>query len=421
MSETLARARPPGRAGDSGTAGFQPAPRPPSVVPAAAAVAATAAAVALVAVEVVVLLAWATDGRARSGAGVALRVGAAVWLAGLHTRVHAGPAVVGLAPAGLTLLSVLLVARRTAVLARARTERGRVAGEATRTVATVAVTYGLLAAVLAAAVGSAQPAALRPGPPTALLGGTAVGAVGGIWGLLWARRAAGGALPLRALLPPWARGAVEGGVAAVAVLSAVAAILSAAVLALHAGAATGLTRALAPGLVGTVALLLLEVSLVPNVVICAAAWLAGPGVAVGTGTAVTPWGTHLGRVPALPLLSVLPSGPLGAGWVVLLVPLTAGAAGGLLAVRRLVAPAPLLAAGRAALAGPVAGLLGCVAAALAGGPAGRGRMLTVGPSAWRVGLALLVEVSVGAAAAAGAWAWLRPRIAARATRKPVST
>ena len=49
-----------------------------------------------------------------------------------------------------------------------------------------------------------------------------------------------------------------------------------------------------------------------------------------------------------------------------------------------------------ALAGATLGLL----TTLAGGPAGPGRMATVGPSAWQVGIAAALEMGLAAALAA---------------------
>lgn len=406
MTETLLR---PGREGGA-PAGARP-PRPPrrtgagqrSSVPwlAAAFEALGAVVLALVAVEVVVLLAWAADSRAGAGASEALRVGASTWLAGLHVRVHAGPGVVGLPPLGITLLSAALVARAADGLLRRRSEGGQGSGrwsrEALVVIPALVLPYGVTASVLAAVV--ATPA-LHPSPATALVGGTAVALAGAGAGLLRARRR-DGAPPLLDLLPATLATATRGGLAALAALTLAAALLGAITLGAHADAAARTSRALLPGAIGGVALLLLEVCLVPNVVLSCLSWLAGPGFAVGQGTSVTPWGTTLGRVPALPLLAGLPSGPHGPGAIVLLLPLAAGAAGGLVvAVRH--GGSWRRAAALGGATGPVAGLLAALACYAAGGPVGAGRLQTVGPSGWRVGLAVLLEVGVPAALTAAA-------------------
>ncbi|MCW2724430.1 MAG: hypothetical protein JWN35_1351, partial [Frankiales bacterium] len=170
----------------------------------------------------------------------------------------------------------------------------------------------------------------------------------------------------------------------------------------HLGRAGDLQSAAAPGLVGGVALLLLGLLFIPNAAVWGAAWLAGPGFHVGVDTAVGPFGTTLGPVPALPLLAGLP-GAISPwlGVLALAVPLAAGAFAGLLVTRRLAEASWRRAAAEAALAGPCAGLVAGLAGWLSGGPAGGARLTDVGPSPWQLGLAVAVEVAVGAAVYAG--------------------
>src|SRR5699024_8628803 len=85
---------------------------------------------------------------------------------------------------------------------------------------------------------------------------------------------------------------------------------------------------LAPGRLGTVVLLLGQLAYLPTLVVWALAWLAGPGFAVGAGTAFAPAEVVTGPLPAIPLLGVLPEpGGPALGWVVLLPMLTGAAAG----------------------------------------------------------------------------------------------
>jgi len=202
-------------------------------------------------------------------------------------------------------------------------------------------------------------------------------------------------------LPDRARGLLTGTAATTAVLLAGGAVVAGASFAMHAGRATSLAAASDPGFVGGLALFATGLALVPNAALWGSAWLAGPGFAVGAGTAVGPFGTTLGAVPALPLLAALPGGPVPTwlGVAALAVPVAAGALGGVLLARRLRCDA-----GRAALEGlalgPCAGLAMAVMAWLSGGPLGGGRLTDVGPSWRQVGLAVAVEVGVAAAAAA---------------------
>ena len=76
--------------------------------------------------------------------------------------------------------------------------------------------------------------------------------------------------------------------------------------------------------------MLAQLLVVPDAVVWAAAYLAGPGFAVGTATSVDPGGTVLGPLPALPLFGALPvpgANPVWL-WALLAVPVLAGVVGG---------------------------------------------------------------------------------------------
>lgn len=365
-----------------------------------------AAGAGLVAVAVPVLLVWMADARSGADAGAALRAAGLVWLAAHAVDLRLPGGTLGLAPLGLLAVPLLLLARAGGHLAR-QVPVSRLP-EAARLAVSVAAPYSLLAS-LVAALSSTAGAGAAGGQ--ALLAGFLVGGAGALVGLL---RAAGLGRAAWAGVPDRLARLLRSGGAAVLLLAAGGALLAGGSLAAHAGRAADLTGASSPGLVGGVALLAVGVALVPTVTVWGLAWLAGPGFAVGAGTAVTPFAVHLGPVPAVPLLAALPPAlPPGAGWLVLLAPLAAGAVAG----RLVLAGAPVRtgwrAAGEAALAGPVAGVLAAVLAWLAAGPAGSARLAVVGPSPWRVGLAVAAEVAVGAAATAACAAWWRGRVAAR--------
>lgn len=391
MTETLAR--------PSRTSAPPPAARQP--LAAGLTAAAWAVAAGLIAVAVPVLLVWAADARTGAGAGEALRSAGQVWLVahGVGLRVPAGA--FGLAPLGLLALPLALLLRAGGHSAReCRVVRLR---EALLLAGAVAAPYAVLTAVVAAL---ARTASVQPVSWEALLGGLVVGAVGSLLGVL---RATGLWHVLPPLLGERGQRLLVAGSAAFGVLLAGGALVAGGSLLAHLGRAGDLAAASAPGLVGGVALLLLGLVLIPNAAIWGAAWLAGPGFAVGVGTAVGPFGTTLGPVPALPLLAALP-GPVPAafGVLALAVPVGAGVLAGLLVVRRLEAPSWSLACREAALAGPCVGVAVALACWLSGGPAGGARLADVGPSPWQVGLAAAAEVALGAAAAAGLRARLRP-------------
>ena len=120
--------------------------------------------------------------------------------------------------------------------------------------------------------------------------------------------------PLIRLLPPRTRAVFLGSVGALAVLVGPVPSWPGRPWAPWAPSVGG--RALDPGAVGAVLLLLVQVGYVPNAVVWAICYALGPGFAFGIGTVVAPTGSALGSLPMLPMLSALPSGAHSAvpGW-----------------------------------------------------------------------------------------------------------
>ena len=152
---------------------------------------------------------------------------------------------------------------------------------------------------------------------------------------------------------------------------------------------------------GATVMTLAQLVYLPTLIVWAASWLAGPGFAVGVGTAVSPAGTQLGVVPGIPVFGLLPENSSMWMLIVVLVPIAAGAFAGWAVRSRLVwegtplgtAQRTVIAVGIAGLSAGVAGL----AAVLAHGSMGPGRLADVGPAALPFMLALGLEVLVGAA------------------------
>lgn len=363
----------------------------PSLVPAVTA-ALWALGAGLVAVALPVLLAWATDGRSGAGAAEATRTAGQLWVLAHGASLAVPGGTVGLTPLGLVLVPLALLHRAGRHSARTVPVAGlRGAGQLSLA---IALPYGMGAAVVAAASATT---AVRPAPVQALLGGVVVALLGAGSGVL--REA--GLLGLARRVPERLRRTAVAAAAATGVVVAAGAALAGLTLAVHAGRVSSLAGATAPGFVGGVVLLLLGVLLVPNAAVWGASWLAGPGFAVGVGTSVGPFATTLGPVPALPLLGALPGGPVPAwlGVVALALPVAGGVLAGLLVSRRLATSSLVTAAWEAALAGPAAGAALALLAYLSGGPLGGRRLVAVGPSPWRVGLAVALEVAVPAALA----------------------
>jgi len=371
-------------------------------------IAAAAALSGLAVLAAVGLVAWVADAGPGSGGGDAVRAAANAWLLahGSGLSLPSGP-VRGI-PLGLTVLAAVVLHRAGASLARAVDVPDlRAAGRAT---AALAAPYALLAAAVAkaAATGTAAAAAVTAGLGALLLAGLAGGR-----GLLRGADLTG---DLRRRLPGWLPALARAVTAGVGALLAGGLALVVAALLWHGGRFAELVGSLQPGLVGGVVLILGCLLLVPNAAVWAVAYTAGPGFAVGAGTGVSPFGATLGPVPSFPLLAALPADGAGAPVLraVLLLPVLAGVLVGAELARR---PPPSVAGApsrlpvrrsgrtaRLATYGLAAGLVAAAGTAalavLAGGALGPGYLAAVGPSGWRVGLALAVEVGVPAAVTA---------------------
>ncbi|MGX1932780.1 cell division protein PerM [Microbacterium resistens] len=194
--------------------------------------------------------------------------------------------------------------------------------------------------------------------------------------------------------------AVRGASAALVALVGSAALAVAVAALLRGGEVVALFEALRVDGLGVTAISLGQLAYLPTLVCWAVAWLAGPGFALGTGTAVSPAGTELGVVPGIPMLGLLPEATSPWMLVVVLIPIGAGAlAGWIIRSRQAsagnepdVLPQATTALAIAVLAAGGAALL----AVLSSGSIGPGRLAEVGPDAGPVALAVGIEVLVGA-------------------------
>jgi hypothetical protein len=199
---------------------------------------------------------------------------------------------------------------------------------------------------------------------------------------------------------------LRGGAAAVAGLLAVSAVLLAILLVVGYGQVIALYEGIHSGVLGGVAVTLGELAFLPNLVVWTGSWLIGPGFAIGAGSSVSPLGTSLGPLPAVPVLGAQPAGELSFGFLGLLAPIVLGflaavavrpavlrAAGGGRSGDR--APALVLVTTGLGI-GVAGGVLFGLAAWASGGAAGPGRLAEVGPDALRVGLFAALEFGVPA-------------------------
>jgi len=352
--------------------------------------AAQAAVLSLAAVVVPAIAVFVVTSADPANAGVAwtrsVEVGAALWL-----LAHGVPwGHVTLVPLGLT-----------ALVAYACYASARRSARPVPSAALVAVSgYVTIVVVVAGLVPGAS--LVRAGG-----GGLLVGTLGLGTGLL--RRP--DARPLLAwlrgpwsVLPQWLRAGLAGGIVAAGVLAVLAALTAAGWVLAGRDSVVAVVRGLGLDAVGGAVLAVAEVGYAPNLAAWAAAWIAGPGFAVGAGSHVATGGVVLGPLPAIPLLGALPTPDLAGGaarWTPVLL-LVTGLTAGLVVHRRLTAGRWWEPVASAAAVGVAAGLLVTVGVAAAGGAVGTNRMAAVGAAPWAVGALAAAGAALGALLVASA-------------------
>jgi hypothetical protein len=383
-------------------------PTTPREILAAAAVHGLLALVGAVAIAMIaMLLLWILASGGSGSAPDALRSGVLVVLAACHGGVWIGGAEVTLVPLGLTFLVALPCWRAGLALGGSvpaglsLMRRVRVLGAAAGAFAAAA---GLLSLIVR--VGSVQAR-----PLTTATGGFVLFAVCAAipFGRSTARQRHPLEGPLVSLI------IVRAALAALAVLIGSAAVVGGSALALSAGTARTLSEQVGGGGLGGLPLAVLGALCVPNAIVAALAYVAGPGFAIGTGSTVTATGAAVGTVPAFPLLAALPSqhGAHPAVVAIMLAaPLGAGAAIAALLWRRLPYPRPLALGFGCAAAAVLCGAAVSVLAALSGGGLGSGRLSEIGPPVLLSGAVVAGEVGVAAMlwlVALGVWTLIRRR------------
>ncbi|MCG5469123.1 DUF6350 family protein [Micromonospora sp. LAH09] len=335
-----------------------------------------------------------------------LRTALAGWLLGHGVPLHTDSGPLGLAPLALTVLALWRLSRAGVHVSRAIGARDtRSPRRALLAAGAVGIAYALLGALAAVLVGAG-------GPTVSLIrAGATFAVVGTLAALIGAVRITAVTRLLVTRLPNPVRDGVRTGLVAGLLLLGAGAGAAGLAVATGGGDAADMIGAYRTGVAGQAGITLVSVAYAPNAAIWSASYLLGPGFAVGTDTAVRTSEVSVGALPAVPLLAGLPRGPVdGIGALLLAVPVLAGMVAGCLLARRvarLVGPerAPQRWAevlGPAALAGPVAGVLLGVAAAVSGGPLGAGRLAQVGPVGWQVGAVATAVIAVGALLGAAA-------------------
>jgi len=193
---------------------------------------------------------------------------------------------------------------------------------------------------------------------------------------------------------------LRGAAAAVVALTGAAALGVAVMTLLRGGEVIALFEAARVDVLGATMLTLAHLVYLPTLLVWSASWLAGPGFALGAGTAVSPAGTSVGVVPGIPVLGLVPANSSMWMLVAVLLPIACGALAGWIVRSRLVWervgtgiwPRAAIAVGIAAVSAGVVAL----AAVLASGSIGPGRLSEVGPAIGPFALAIGIEVLIGA-------------------------
>ena len=105
------------------------------------------------------------------------------------------------------------------------------------------------------------------------------------------------------------------GACAAALILAAGAGIAGVALAVHGGDAAAMFASYRTGVLGQAGITVLCLVLAPNIAVWGAAYLLGPGFAVGVDTVVSPGSVVIGPLPGVPVLAGLPSVPLtGLAW-----------------------------------------------------------------------------------------------------------
>lgn len=183
---------------------------------------------------------------------------------------------------------------------------------------------------------------------------------------------------------------------------------------------TRLYESVQVSVLGAIVLTAGQLAVLPNLIIFGAAWFTGVGFSIGTGSLISPLGSQVGPLPAVPLLGALPVGRLDFGMVAIVVVLLAAFVA-TLSIRRSAdeirfefatawSAAISLGVSIALVTSLQLGLL----AVLASGGAGPGRLSQIGINPWALMLVTFLEVFVVSTLAA----FFSARPAASAEPKP---
>jgi len=114
--------------------------------------------------------------------------------------------------------------------------------------------------------------------------------------------------------------AFKAGTAVVVGLIAISSVMIALSLTYNWISVTRLYEGLQVSIIGGIAMTIGQLLILPNLVFYGAAWLTGAGFSIGAGSSISPLGTQVGPIPALPILGGLPIGTELPALAVIVVP-----------------------------------------------------------------------------------------------------
>jgi hypothetical protein len=373
---------------------------------------ASAALVSMLTIALPALLAWVASPQSTVGWPRALSVGSCVWLLANGVQLSSGPAAISLMPLLLTTipLAIATIAARR-VLMQLGDERLRRWGGLRRDVAEAGVVFASSYAAVGLVVALATIGHPLHASALGAVAGTAIlGAASVLIALaLEFRSTIGSVAPglsgwLEARVPIHVRRAIRPGLWGALAIFGAGLALTLLMIVMHLGRISRLNDALGADPVGMVLLSLGQLTVLPNIGLWAASWLAGPGFGLGQGTAITWSHSDPGLLPLIPGLGAVPApGPLPAGlWLSVMVPVAAGALVGWRALRVVARLSSWRAkAETAASACLIAALVLTLASSLAGGSLGAARLSGLGAPSLVFGATVLGELLIGAAVFVG--------------------
>jgi hypothetical protein len=368
----------------------------------------------------VVVALVSSGGAAATGWAAAAGVAARIWLLGHGGAASFGNMPITLFPLGFAFCYVAMFRLCVRSAANRAAARGVTNFPQFITVFTATAIYGFITMFVSSSIGQHVTENLKAG-----FGASIVALLAFVWAFRKDLKAANlfaldkyswqRFLPLaflRQILPMISAGLVA---AALALLGAIAsgALLVGLWAFLGREATATVVAGLSPGWVGGVLLGLAQLAYVPNWIIWAMSWLAGPGFAIGADTLFSPAAHMGGPLPALPLMAALPP-ESWTGVPALFSPvvfLILGACCGWVLWRRLKENTYQM-LGSTVLCALVAGLGMAFLQHAAAGGIGLARLSVLGAQPWLVAAIFAAEVLVGSlvvvgSLAAGAWSAAR--------------